>query len=433
MDLSIIVIILSLILSAFFSGMEIAFVSANKIHIELEKNQGDLLGKILNHLTKKPSKFIATMLIGNNIALVVYGFYMGDLIMDWFAGFNSSTSELVLFFTQEAALFTKTLISTIVILLTAEFFPKVFFQIYANTFFKFLSIPAFLFYQLFSLISNFVVWLSDFFLKKIMRANEEDEALTFSKIELGNYINEQMETVSNKDDVDAEIQIFQNALQFSEVKAREVMIPRNEIVAVDKEEDPAKLITLFSETGLSKILVYQKDKDDIIGYIHSFDLFDEPDKLIDKMIPSIFVPETALVKEVLNALIKKKKSIAVVVDEYGGTSGMMTVEDIVEELFGEIEDEHDPVTLTEERIDDHCYKFSARLDVDYINETYDFNIPESDQYETLGGFIVSHTETIPEVQTSLKIYGLKIEILEASSNKIDLVLLETLDNEDKSD
>jgi len=266
-----------------------------------------------------------------------------------------------------------------------------------------------------------------------MRANEEDEALTFSKIELGNYINEQMETVSNKDEVDAEIQIFQNALQFSEVKAREVMIPRNEIVAVDKEEDPAKLITLFSETGLSKILVYQKDKDDILGYIHSFDLFDEPDKLIDKMIPSIFVPETALVKEVLNALIKKKKSIAVVVDEYGGTSGMMTVEDIVEELFGEIEDEHDPVTLTEERIDDHCYKFSARLDVDYINETYDFNIPESDQYETLGGFIVSHTETIPDVQTSLKINGLKIEILEASSNKIDLVLLETLDNEDKSD
>ncbi len=433
MESSILVIILSLFLSAFFSGMEIAFVSANKIHIELEKNQGGLLGKILNLLTKKPSKFIATMLIGNNIALVVYGFYMGDLIMGWLASFDSSTSELILFFTQEAALFTKTLISTLVILITAEFFPKVFFQIYANSLFKILSFPAFVFYQIFGLLSNFVVWLSDYFLKKIMGANANDEALTFSKVELGNYIDEQMETVSNKNDVDTEIQIFQNALQFSEVKAREVMIPRNEIVAVDKEEKPENLITLFSETGLSKILVYQKDKDDIVGYIHSFDLFDQPHKLIDKMIPSIFVPETALVKDVLNALIKKKKSIAVVVDEYGGTSGMMTVEDIVEELFGEIEDEHDPISLTEEKIDDHSYKFSARLDVDYINETYGFNIPKSDQYETLGGFIVSHTETIPEIQTSLKINGFKIEILEASSNKIDLVLLELLDNEVKSD
>jgi len=430
MDSSIIVIILTLILSAFFSGMEIAFVSANKVHIELEKNQGDFLGKILNLLTKKPSKFIATMLIGNNIALVVYGFYMGDLIMNWLSGFSSSSSEFILFFTQEAALFTKTLISTLVILLTAEFFPKVFFQIYANSLFKILSIPAFLFYQVFSLLSNFVVWLSDFFLKKIIKVDSVDEALTFSKVELGNYIDQQMETVSNKDEVDTEIQIFQNALQFSKVKAREVMIPRNEIVAVDKEEKPENLIKLFSETGLSKILVYQKDKDDIIGYIHSFDLFNQPEKIIDKMMPSIYVPETSLVKEVLNALIKKKKSIAVVVDEYGGTSGMMTVEDIVEELFGEIEDEHDPVSLTEEKIDDHIYKFSARLDVDYINETYNFNIPESDQYETLGGFIVSYTETIPEIQTSLKINGFKIEILEASSNKIDLVLFEILDNED---
>ena len=419
-------------MSAFFSGMEIAFVSANKIHIELEKNQGDLLGKILNLLTKKPSKFIATMLIGNNIALVIYGFYMGDLIMNWLGSFSGSSSELLLFFTQDAALFTKTLISTLVILFTAEFFPKVFFQIYANSLFKILSIPAFIFYQFFSLLSDFVVWLTDFFLKRIMKVDEEDEALTFSKVELGNYIDEQMETITDKNDVDAEIQIFQNALQFSEVKAREVMIPRNEIVAVDKDEEPGNLITLFSETGLSKILAYQNDKDDILGYIHSFDLFDEPNELIDKMIPPIFVPETALVKEVLNALIKKKKSIAVVIDEYGGTSGMMTVEDIVEELFGDIEDEHDPIKLTEQKIDDHIFKFSARLDVDYINETYDFNIPESDQYETLGGFIVSHTETIPEIQTSLQINSLRIEILEASSNKIDLVLLEILDNEDKS-
>ena len=433
MDPSILVIIISLLLSAFFSGMEIAFVSANKIHMELEKNQKDFLGNILNLLTKKPSKFIATMLIGNNIALVIYGFYMGDLIMNWLGTFSDSSLQLIVFLTQDAALFTKTLISTLVILITAEFFPKVFFQIYANSLFKILSLPAFIFYQVFSLFSNLVVWLSDFFLRKIIGADSNDEALTFSKVELGNYIDEQMETVSDKEDVDTEIQIFQNALQFSEVKAREVMIPRNEIVAVDKEEPPEKLIKLFSETGLSKILVYQKDKDDILGYIHSFDLFDQPQKLIDKMIPSIFVPETALVKEVLNALIKKKKSIAVVVDEYGGTSGMMTVEDIVEELFGEIEDEHDPVTLTEEKIDQHIFKFSARLDVDYINETYDFNIPESDQYETLGGFIVSHTETIPEIQTSLKINGFKIEILEASSNKIDLVLLEILDDEDKSD
>ncbi|MDR9400793.1 MAG: hemolysin family protein [Psychroflexus sp.] len=433
MEASVTVIVTSLLLSAFFSGMEIAFVSANKVYIELEKNQNQLLGKTLKVLTKKPSKFIATMLIGNNVALVVYGFFMGDVIMQWLAGYSSSSNGLVLFLTQEAGLLTKTLISTLLILTTAEFFPKVFFQIYANTLLKIFSIPAYIFYQILSFLSDFVVWLSDFFLKKIIRADNKDEALTFSKVELGHYIDEQMETFSNKEDVDAEIQFFQNALQFSEVKAREVMVPRNEIVAVDKDEDPQNLIKLFSETGLSKILVYQNDKDDILGYIHSFDLFDRPQHIIDKMIPAVFMPETVLVKDALNALIKKQKSIAVIVDEYGGTSGMMTVEDIVEELFGEIEDEHDPVTFIEEKIDDYNYRFSARLEVDYINETYSINIPDSEQYETLGGFIVSHTETIPEIQASIVIKPFQIEILEASSNKIDLIHLKILDSEDKSE
>jgi len=240
-------------------------------------------------------------------------------------------------------------------------------------------------------------------------------------VELGDYINEQMETVEFNQDVDSEIQIFQNALQFSEVKAREVMIPRNEIVAVDISDDIQDLVEIFTKTGLSKLLVYKESNDDIVGYIHSFEMFRNPQDIKSILMPVVFVPETMLVKEILNILIKKRKSIAVVVDEYGGTSGMMTVEDIVEELFGEIEDEHDSVVLVEEKIRANFYKFSARLDVDYINEKYKVNLPESENYETLGGMIVNTTEEIPEVGEEVEIDQFKIKILEASSKKIELV------------
>lgn len=421
MSAEVLIIISCLILSAFFSGMEIAFVSANKVHIELQKNQTDIIASVLKTLTKKPSKFIATMLVGNNIALVVYGFFMGDLIMNWFTGLQPVENEFLSYFITEASLFTQTLISTIVILFTAEFLPKVFFQIYANVLLKVFSVPAFIFYYLFSFISSFIIWVSDIILKKVFKIEGDKVQLNFSKVELGDYINEQMETIESKEDVDSEIQIFQNALQFSQVKAREVMIPRNEIVAIDISEDTKNLTEIFTRTGLSKLLVYKESNDDIVGYIHSFEMFRHPQDIQSILMPVVFVPETMLVKEILNVLIKKRKSIAVVVDEYGGTSGMMTVEDIVEELFGEIEDEHDSVVLVEEIIRENVYKFSARLDVDYINEKYDINLPEHENYETLGGMIVNTTEEIPDVGEEVNIDNFKIEILEASNKKIDLV------------
>jgi len=429
MSTEVLIIIVCLLLSAFFSGMEIAFVSSNKVHIELQKNQTDIIASVLKTLTKKPSKFIATMLVGNNIALVVYGFFMGDLIMNWFLGMQPVQNEFLSYLITEASLFTQTLISTLVILFTAEFLPKVFFQIYANVLLKVFSVPAFIFYYLFSFISSFVIWISDIILKKIFKIEGDKVQLNFSKVELGDYINEQMEAVDSKEEVDSEIQIFQNALQFSEVKAREVMIPRNEIVAVDISEDTGNLTEIFTRTGLSKLLVYKESNDDIVGYIHSFEMFRRPKDIQSILMPVVFVPETMLVKEILNILIKKGKSIAVVVDEYGGTSGMMTVEDIVEELFGEIEDEHDSVILVEENVSENFYKFSARLDVDYINEKYDINLPENENYETLGGMIVNTTEEIPDVGEEVIIDQFKIKILEASNKKIELVSVKIFNRE----
>ncbi len=411
MEISILVIVSMLILSAFFSGMEIAYVSSNKVHIEIEKKQNDLLAKILQKITHRPSKFITTMLVGNNIALVVYGLFMGDLLME-FIPLAGMTGLLV-----------QTIISTLVILLTAEFLPKVFFQIYANKLIKVFAIPAYFFYMLFSVISEFVIWISDLVLKVIFKTKGDTIQLTFSKMELGNYISEQMETVETHDEVDSEIQIFQNALDFSEVKSREVMVPRTEVVAVDIKTTPKELSKLFTETGLSKIIIYNEHIDDILGYVHSFELFKKPATIKKVLMPVVFIPETMLAKDVLNILARKHKSIAVVIDEYGGTSGIMTVEDIIEELFGEIEDEHDSTELTEEvRADDH-YKFSARHEVDYLNETYKFNLPENENYETLGGLIVYFTEGIPNQGEIVETEGFLFKILEVSNTKIEMVEL----------
>ncbi|WP_370102443.1 hemolysin family protein [Xanthomarina gelatinilytica] len=427
MNPDVIIIVVSLILSAFFSGMEIAYVSSNKIHIEIEKKQQGILAKILTKITARPSKFIATMLIGNNIALVIYGFFMGDLLVDWFQSFLPSSSKLINFLLVDFSLLSQTVISTLIILITAEFLPKVFFQIYANSLLKLLAFPAYFFYLLFNYISNFVIWISDVVLKKFFKTEGDQVQLAFSKVELGNYISEQMESVEESDDIDTEIQIFQNALEFSEVKAREVMIPRTEITAVDVTESSKNLNTLFTETGFSKILIYKDTIDDILGYVHSFELFKKPKNLKSILVPVEFVPETMLIKDILSVLIKKRKSIAVVLDEYGGTSGIITVEDIVEELFGEIEDEHDTIDLIEEKLGEDIYKFSARLEVDYINETFKLNLPESENYETLGGLIVDHKEEIPQQNEVVLIDRFQFTILEVSNTKIDLVELKILE------
>ena len=417
------IIVLSLLFSAFFSGMEIAFVSSNKIHIEIEKKQSGFLSHLLKKITAKPSKFIATMLIGNNIALVVYGLYMGDVLVDWFAQYLTTDSTFFHYLFNELSLLTQTIISTLVILVTAEFLPKVFFQIYANSLLKLLALPAYVFYLLFSFFSSFVIWISDFVLKTFFKTKGDEVQLAFTKVELGNYISEQMESVEADDEVDSEIIIFQNALEFSEVKAREAMVPRTELTAIEIHDSIKNLSTLFTQTGHSKIVVFKNSIDDILGYVHAFDLFKNPKSIKSMLMPVEFVPETMLAKDILNVLTKKRKSLAVVLDEYGGTSGILTVEDIVEELFGEIEDEHDSVALIEEQLGESSFLFSARLEVDYLNETYKLQLPEHENYETLGGLIVHFTQEIPEQDQQIKIENFQFTIQEVSNTKIELIAL----------
>jgi putative hemolysin len=411
------IIIVCLILSAFFSGMEIAFISSNKIYLEIEKKQDNFISKTLTKLTEKPSKFIAAMLVGNNLSLVIYGFFMGELLLRW-------VNSLGYHFSDVLNLLVQTSLSTLIVLITAKFLPKVFFQIYANSLIRFFAIPAYFFYWLFYYISTFFIWISDFILRKFFRTAGDQVQLYFSKAELGNYITEQMSTVEEDDEVDSEIQIFQNALEFSGVKARDVMTPRTEIVAVELFDSIEELKQLFVETGYSKILVYQNSMDDILGYVHSFELFKKPKNIKSVVISVEFVPETIYIKEVLNLLTKKRKSVAVVLDEYGGTSGIVTIEDIVEELFGEIEDEHDSdEELIEKELEEDTYLFSTRFDVEYLNQTYKLNIPESDSYGTLGGFIVDHTKEIPQKGEVIVIGPYYFVIEEATNKKIELVKL----------
>ena len=409
------IIIICLILCAFFSGMEIAFISSNKIYLEIEKKQDNFLSQILSKLTEKPSKFIATMLIGNNVALVVYSFFMGELLMGWFKSIGFEFSSLI-------DLFIQTVLSTLIVLITSEFLPKVFFQIYANSFVKIFAIPAYFFYLLFYFVSTFIMWISDTILKRFFKTEGDFVPLFFSKVELGNYISEQMNHFEDHETVDSEIQIFQNALEFSVVKARDIMTPRTEVAGVDLLDSIDDLKEMFIKTGYSKIMVYQNSLDDCIGYVHSFELFKKPKTIKSILISVEFIPETIFIKEALDLLIKKRKSVAVVLDEYGGTSGIITIEDIVEELFGEIEDEHDSEEIRiEQELEEGVFLFSARLDVEYINQTYKLNIPESDSYGTLGGFIVDHTKEIPQKGNKISIGNYNFVIEEASNNKIELV------------
>jgi CBS domain containing-hemolysin-like protein len=270
--------------------------------------------------------------------------------------------------------------------------------------------------------------ISDFFLRIIFKTSAQELQTEFSKEELGNYISEQLEIGNNDEEVDSEIQIFQNALEFQKLKAREIMVPRTEIMAIEIHESVGQLKETFVETGYSKILVYKNSLDDIIGYVNAFELFKRPRTIKSILLPIEIVPETMMINDVLNLLTKKRKSIAVVVDEYGGTSGMITVEDIVEELFGEIEDEHDVQELLEEQINELEFNLSARLEVDYLNETFDLEIPKEEAYETLGGFIINHTENIPEQDEELEILNYHIKILKVSSSKIDDIYLKVLEN-----
>ena len=422
MIISDLVIFICLILSAFFSGMEIAFVSANRIYLEIEKQQNGFNAKFLNFITKNPSRFIATMLVGNNISLVIYGIFMGDRILQLFFPETLLGGAISIHI-----VFIQTVISTIIILLTAEFLPKVFFQQFSNVLMKVFAIPTAFFYAFFFPITSMIIILSDYILIKFFKTKGDQVQLTFSKIELGNYIEEQLESTKDMDTVDSEIQIFQNALDFSEVKVREAMVPRTEIIATEITASLSDIKKLFTSSGLSKIPVFDDSIDDILGYIHVFEMFKKPTNLKKILLPVAFVPETMKISEVLKLLTKQRKSIAVVLDEYGGTSGIITVEDIIEELFGEIEDEHDHVALFEKQIDKGLFEFSARVEVDYINQKYDLSLPENEFYETLGGLIVYLKEEIPTKGTVIEIENYEFEIKEVSSTKIEKVILNVKD------
>jgi len=415
-------IIICLLLSAFFSGMEIAYISSNKVYLEVEKKQSTLVSKILTRLTEKPAQFITSMLVGNTIALVLYSYNMSSAVLRWV---YPSGHDLPLLW----QLLIQIIISGFLLLLTAEFLPKIFFQVYANTLIKFFALPAYGFYYLFYWISKFAIAISDFILVKVFHTKGDTQKAFFSRGELGNYITEQLNGADDQEEVDSEIQIFQNALEFSDVKARDIMTPRTEISGVEINDAVVELKDMFIETDYSKIIVYQDTLDNIVGYVHSFELFKKPETIRSVMVGIEYAPVTIYIKDLLNTLTRKRKSMAVILDEYGGTAGIITIEDIIEELFGEIEDEHDEGEAFEEKeVAGGAYLFSARLDVEYINEKYQLDIPESDSYVTLGGFIVHNVKEIPKTGEKLTFENFEIFIEQASNKKIELVKIEALRN-----
>jgi len=412
-------IIISLLLSAFFSGMEIAYVSSNRFNLEIERNQKGLISKLLSIITRNSSRFISTMLIGNSFALVIYGLFMGQFIIDNLSFlFTPSMNELTVLFIQ-------TIISTLLILIAAEFIPKVLFQIYSNFSMKIFSVPAYFFYIILYPLTSLVTIISNFILKYFFKVDPDDSSISFSKNELENYIEGEIEK-SDKE-LDSEIEIFQNALELSEIKARDIMVPRAEVIALEDTTKIDDVKKILIETGFSKIPIYRDTIDDIIGYIHSFDFLKKPSRVKEFLLPVVFVPEPMLVNDILEKLTLERKSIAVVIDEYGGTSGIITIEDIVEELFGEIEDEHDNFELYENKLSNNTFEFSSRLEIEYINKKYNLELPESDSYETIGGLIVFNKEEIPKVGDEIILNDCIIKITQASVTKVERVVLKKTD------
>lgn len=414
---NLLIILAAILCSAFFSGMEIAFVSANKLKIELDKNRGAVSGKILANFSKKPSEFIAAMLLGNNVALVIYGIYTAIILEPLIVSYVSSNDAVILFI--------QTIISTILILFTGEFMPKSLFRISPNKILNVFSVPVLIFYWLMYPITAFVMFLSNTILKAF-GADTSDSEVAFTKSDLGNFVDDiNQNNNSNEDEevdnMENELEFLRNALEFSNLKARDCMIPRTEIEAMDFEDSISNLREKFINTGYSKIPIYRENIDNIIGYVHSFEMFKKPEQIKQILLPIPIVPKTILARELLEKLIQERKSIALVVDEFGGTSGLITIEDIIEEIFGEIEDEHDHEELIEKQLSSQKYLFSGRHEVSYLNEKYELDIPESDDYETLAGFIIEETEEIPPKN---KVYNWKdfsIKILEVSQSKIDVV------------
>ncbi len=401
-------IILTLLFSAFFSGMEIAFVSSNKLKLELDKKSNSFTSRIISIFTKEESRFIVNMLIGNNIALVIYGLLMAELLEENLQFLVTSTFLVFLL---------QTIISTLIILVFAEFIPKAIFRINANNILKFFALPLLLTYLLLYPFNLLMMTLSKWVLKGLFKVDVEEGQRFFDRVDLDAYLS----MLKTEEDDNMEVEMLQNALELPSIKARECMIPRTEIVAVEIDAPIATLKEKFIESKLTKILIFKNDIDNVIGYVHSLDLFRKPKTIKSILMPIPIVTETMVASELLELLIKKQRAVAVVVDEYGGTSGMVTVEDVTEEIVGEIEDEHDAETLIDEKLDEKTFLFSARTEVDTINKKYNLNLPTSEEYETLAGLLLHFHEDIPDLAAIVKIDKFNFVVKEVNDRSIQLI------------
>jgi len=408
----------TLIFSAFFSGMEIAFISANRLRIELDKKQGLFSSKIISVFIKNPGKFLTTMLVGNNIALVIYSLIMVSILEPLIKSFIAFPVGVFLI---------QTIISTLLILFTGEFVPKIIFRAEPNIALNIFAVPIFLFYILFYPLTYLINWISEIIIRGFHKNKNtlKEVKKVFNKVDLIHLINQSQEKAIEESGDENDLKLFQNALDFSSVKVRDCMIPRTEILAVEIDSPISELKQKFIESGFSKILVFKESIDNITGYVTSKSLFKKFKSIRERIIEISYVPETMQAKKLLEKFIEEKKSMAVVVDEFGGVSGMLTIEDIIEEIFGEIEDEHDTNELIEKIINDEEYIFSGRLEIDYLNEKYDFHLPESEDYETLAGLIIHYFENIPKLNERILIEPFELKILKVTKTRIELVHLKT--------
>lgn len=414
MDSSVIIILASLLFSAYSSGMEIAFVSSNRLKVELDRGKNSWYSKLLNVFYGNDGHFLATLLIANNVGIVIFGMYMAETLDPLIDSWGIQREYLVVLL--------QTVISTLIVLIFAEFFPKVLFQINPNGIFRLGSAPMLLVYWVLYIPTKFIVWMSNGLLRLFGIRVEQSEKV-FSKTDLQHFVQDVNERMEDEADLGNEIQILQNALDFSKIRARDCMVPRMEIQAIDVEESIDNLLAKFVETRLSKLLLYRDTVDNIIGYAHSYELFKKPTTITQILRPISYVPEAMPGKELLEVFTKKNQSIAVVVDEYGGTSGVVTIEDVIEQIFGEIEDEHDDETWLEEQIDESTYRFSARAEISYLNRTYGLKLPESDSYETLGGLVIHHLEAIPLGGEEIEIGKWSLVVEEVTDRRIEIIQL----------
>lgn len=409
-----IAILVCLALSAFFSGMEIAFISANRFKLEVERKKGNTAATIISGFLDRPSRFISSLLVGNNIALVVYGILMASVLEPLFSPITDSSMVILLL---------QTVIATLIVLVTAEFIPKAFFRINPNRMLTLFAIPA----KAASVLLYPVVWVIDRFSNKLlsllfkMRVNEEK--ISFGRLDLDQFVNEYSGNGTEEENVENEVRIFRNALAFSELKVRECMVPRTEIEAMDINGDVDELRKRLIDTGYSKMLIYREDIDNIIGYVHSFELFQQPKSIRNIIRPISLVHESTKAKDLLKQFAQQHRSVAVVLNEFGGTAGMVTVEDIIEEIFGDFDDEHDTEELLEEQVGEHTYRLSARHEVPYLNEKFGLDIPESEDYGTLAGFIITHHQSIPQEGEGIRIAHFDFAIDRMDSTRIEEVTL----------